>query len=231
MLTASVGPVPVPLDGPAAVLVPVPANRPAVAEALLAQADAEVEAEADEIEQAILSPEAAAALEQSEAAEAAATAPAAEVPATAPTQVAALPAPANKPVHSAVQSSNQVAMLSMPKPATRPVDFGDAFDAPAAQPQDKGIETGMPAKGKRPSVLDAATANRAVTGAPVLTTNMLSTWALNRDRADTTAKTTKAPRLGARALAADPTWIYAGGFEKGAPTVDPGRFGQPRAKP
>ncbi|MDI6839137.1 MAG: DUF882 domain-containing protein, partial [Rhizobiaceae bacterium] len=136
--------------------VPVPVGRPAVAEALLAQADGQEEAEADEIEQAILSPEAAAALEESRQADAAA----AEAKG-APVEVAALD--------------------PRPEPSSRTVDFGDVFDAPAAQkPATSGIEAGLPAKGGRPSRADAEAARVAMSGGTALTQTMLSQWAISQ---------------------------------------------------
>lgn len=223
ILTASVGPIPTTLDA-ADLSVPVPVSRPAMAEALLAAADADIEAETDEIEQAILSPEAADALEQSRQQDLAnASVPTPVAAAERSTAEAAVPVPATvKPA----ASNNQVAMLSAPTPVTRPVDFGDAFDTPKAV--NDGVEAGIPAKGKRPSLDEAEKAHRAITGAPVLTTNMLSTWALNRDRGGNAAKPTKAPRLGGHTLGTDPSAAYAVGFKgNGAPSVDPGRFGQP----
>lgn len=242
ILTASVGPVPALAGDGSELHVPVPVARPAVAEALLAAADADMEAETDEVEQAILSPEAAEALEQSRAVETDATEIAAvPVPSAAPmasnvapapanSGIAAVPTPPQKPVvTSSPAPQSQVAMLTAPKPVMRPVDFGDAFDAP--KEADNGIETGMPAKGKRPSKTDAETAHRAVTGAPVLTTNMLSTWALNRERTDAAPKPGKAARLAARPFVTDSGGVYAVGFKTNPPPqVDPGRFGQP-AKP
>lgn len=242
ILTASVGPVPALAGDGSELHVPVPVARPAVAEALLAAADADMEAETDEVEQAILSPEAAEALEQSRVVETDATeiaavpvpsaAPMASnvAPAPATSGVAAVPTPPQKPVVTSNPAPHsQVAMLTAPKPVMRPVDFGDAFDAP--KEADTGIETGMPAKGKRPSKTDAETAHRAVTGAPVLTTNMLSTWALNRERTDAAPKPGKAARLAARPFVTDSGGVYAVGFKTNPPPqVDPGRFGQP-AKP
>ncbi len=181
--------------------VPVPIGRPAVAEALLAQADGQEEAEADEVEQAILSPEAAAALEESRQADAAA----AETK-EAPVEVAALHPQA--------------------EPSSRSVDFGDVFDAPAAQkPATSGIEAGLPAKGGRPSRADAEAARVAMTGGTALTQTMLSQWAISQNKFETVAKPVKAPRVVSRALSAEPAKIYPVGFKGDAQPVDSGRFG------
>lgn len=207
-------------------LVPVPANRPAVAEALLASVDAQGEDDVDEVEQAILSPQAAEALKAAEALDATrannevvepvvadAVAP---VPADLP---ASHPAPAPKPSHQV-----QVAALApQPKPAGRSVNFGDVFEVPVAT--DELIEAGLPTKGARPSPAEAAIAHGAMSGGTKLTKNMISQWALNRDRFDTMAKPVKAPRVVSRALITDPSAVYMVGFSGGAPTIDPGRFG------
>lgn len=216
ILTASAGPIPTGLE--TNVAVPVPASRPAVAEALLAAADGNEEIEADEIEQAILSPEAAEALEQSQNESiAASVAPAAVATAQAPAHV-----PAAKP-----PAPSQVAMLSAPKPSLKPTDFGDAFDAPKSA-EAAAADPAMPAKGGRPTVTEAEKAHRAITGAPALTANMLSTWALNRDRFEDVGKSSKAPRIAGRSPGIDTTATYAIGFKgNGAPSVDAGRFGKP----
>ncbi len=178
--------------------VPVPVGRPAVAEALLAQTDGQEEAEADEIEQAILSPEAAAALEESRQADAQAK--------EAPVEVAAL--------------------HPQPEPSARSVDFGDVFDAPdSAKSAKSGIEAGLPAKGGRPSRADAEAARVALSGGTALTQTMLSQWAISQNKFETVAKPVKAPRVVSRALSAEPAKIYPVGFKGDAQPVDSGRFG------
>lgn len=175
--------------------IPVPVGRPAGAEALLASAEAAEEAELDEVEQAILSPEAAAALEESRMA--------AVEPAEAPVEVAAI--------------------APEPEPASRTIDFGDVFDAPKTA--ETGIEAGLPAKGGRPSQAEAEAARQAMSGGTRLTKNIISQWALNKNKFDTVDKPVKAQRLVSRALSEGPASIYPVGFKSGAPAVDPGRFG------
>lgn len=177
--------------------VPVPIGRPAVAEALLAQADAQEEAEIDEVEQAILSPEAAAALEENRQA-----GTAADEAKQAPVQVAAL------------------------APSAQRADFGDVFDAPGKVKTEKsGIEAGLPAKGGRPNRADAEAARVAMTGGTALTQTMLSQWAISQNKFETVAKPVKAPRVVSRTLNAEPAKIYPVGFKSDAQPVDAGRFG------
>ncbi|WP_244709967.1 DUF882 domain-containing protein [Rhizobium cremeum] len=224
--------------------IPLPTARPTVAEALLANADADSEAEVDEVEQAILSPEAAAALEQSNAqddmptpverpAEAELTAaPATAIPAPQAAPVAATAAAPAAP--AAIQpkppapkaAATQVASIE-PKQkssASRAVDFGDAFVAP--KPAESGVEAGLPAKGGRPSKVEAEQARMAMTGGTPLTKNMLTQWALNKDRFETVAKPVKAPRIVSRSLTT-PSTVYPVGFQQGGNGVDPNRFGTP----
>ncbi|MGV8939731.1 MAG: DUF882 domain-containing protein [Allorhizobium sp.] len=209
-------------------LVPVPANRPAVAEALLASVEAQDENDVDEVEQAILSPQAAEALKAAEALdEKRATTEVVEpvVPDAVAQAPASIPAPVAAPVATPKPARQvQVAALApQPKPASRSVNFGDVFEVPAAA--DDLIEAGLPTKGARPSPAEAAIAHGAMTGGTKLTKNMISQWALNRDRFDTIAKPVKAPRVVSRALTTDPSAVYMVGFSAGAPTIDPGRFG------
>ncbi|PZU84041.1 MAG: hypothetical protein DI528_15455 [Shinella sp.] len=223
--------------------IPLPTARPTVAEALLAGADAEPEADVDEVEQAILSPEAAAALEQSNvldnmptpaerpAGAELAAAPAAVVPTPQPASTAASNAVPNLP--SSIQpkpvapkaAPTQVASIDQ-KPAARAVDFGDAFVFVAQEPDESGVKAGLPAKGGRPSQVEAEQARMAMTGGTKLTKNMIAQWALNKDRFETVAKPVKAPRIVSRSLTA-PSTVYPVGFKQGATTVDPNRFGAP----
>lgn len=195
--------------------VPVPAARPQVAEALLASAQAEAEAEVDEVEQAILSPEAAAALEDSTMPEMAAP-----IPASPPAQaeLRAAPAPAAKPV--------EVAAIP-PQPETvveSTTQFGDMFDAPSEPVAD--ADAALPKKGGRPGQEDAERAHMAMYGGTQLTKNMIEQWALNQGKFESVAKPVKAPRVVSRSLVA-PATAVPDGFRLDATTVDPSRFGAP----
>ncbi|MDH4413522.1 MAG: DUF882 domain-containing protein [Rhizobium sp.] len=195
--------------------VPVPAARPQVAEALLATADAE--AEVDEVEQAILSPEAAAALEDSTVADVAAPIPA-SAPAQAVLRAAPAPAPAQKPVEVA-------AIPPQPEPAVETTtQFGDMFDAPSEVVPD--ADAAMPKKGGRPGQEDAERAHMAMYGGTKLTKNMIEQWALNQGKFESVAKPVKAPRVVSRSLVA-PATAVPDGFRLDASTVDPSRFGAP----
>lgn len=209
LMTASVDPALAGAQEGELASVPVPVARPAVAEALLAGAEGEAEAEADEIEQAILSPEAAAALEESN-----------------------MPMPAERPQAPAASAEAPVAKaapveVASVNPQAKPADqdeFGDGFDMPKAAPVD-GIEAGLPTKGKRPSQAEAEKARTAMTGGR-LTEDMISYWALNQDRFEKVEKTNKAPRVVSRSLSA-PTAALPVGFQQGTVAVDPSRFGAP----
>ncbi|MDH4439548.1 MAG: DUF882 domain-containing protein [Rhizobium sp.] len=194
--------------------VPVPTARPAVAEALLANAQAEEEAEVDEVEQAILSPEAAEALENSNQPEMVAPIPAERATASAAPDVPA--SAAAKPV--------EVASLPQ-KPAGEPTSqFGDVFDAPEAAVPD--ADAAIPVKGGRPGQEEAERAHMAMYGGTKLTKGMIEQWALNQGKFEAVIKPGKAPRVVSRSLLA-PTTTVPVGFRLDATTIDPSRFGQP----
>jgi len=242
VMTASLAPAGITSDDGALALVPVPANRPAVAEALLASAEAQSEADVDEVEQAILSPQAAEALDISQSRENVAAAAVAAAPVAVATAPASVTVPTNRPVAPAVLAKAapvavpkaaperyiQVAALTpAAKASNRTVNFGDVFEQPVAI--NTGIEEGLPAKGARPSPAEAALAHGAMSGGTKLTKNMLSEWALTRDRFETVKQPTKAPRVVSRSLATAPSDVYMVGFSAGPTTIDPGRFGPPKA--
>lgn len=215
IMTASVDPSLTAAPEGALASVPVPVARPAVAEALLAGAEGQAEAEADEIEQAILSPEAAAALEQSNV----------PMPASRPAvEPDSIDAEAEADEANEAPAVEVAAIAPQPDPAAKKGEFGDGFDMPKAAPG-TGIEAGLPTKGKRPSQADAEAARTAMTGGR-LTEDMISYWALNQDRFEKVEKTNKAPRIVSRSLTA-PTAAVPVGFQQGAVSVDPSRFGAP----
>lgn len=199
--------------------VPVPTARPAVAEALLANAQSEEEAEVDEVEQAILSPEAAEALDNSNQAEMVAPIPT-EAPAA---RAVASATPGETPAKPAAKP---VEVASLPqKPAGEPTaQFGDMFDAPEATVP--GADAALPVKGGRPGQEEAERAHMAMYGGTKLTKGMIEQWALNQGKFETVIKPGKAPRVVSRSLLA-PTTTVPVGFRLDATTIDPSRFGQP----
>ncbi|WP_250955343.1 DUF882 domain-containing protein [Rhizobium sp. CG5] len=239
ILTASVAPGSLPPVDDGAAGIPIPAGRPALADALAATAEVSPKSEPMSVEQAILSPEAASALEQSQMpvrqpAEPKDSALAAPVPTPMPapakpiaTAVAAVPVAKPHPAETAKPRATEVASIAPAKPSTRTVDFGDVFDEP--KPVDTSVEAGLPAKGGRPSLSEAEAAHRAMTGGTKLTGNMLSQWALNKERVGTVGKGGKAPRIVSRSLSAESAAVYPVGFSSQPAPIDPGRFGA--AKP
>ncbi|MDI7860529.1 DUF882 domain-containing protein [Rhizobiaceae bacterium n13] len=184
---------------------PLPADRPALAEALVASADGEGEVDGDEAA-AALSPSVMAALAQDGSA--------IRAQLNAGEASAGAEATAAQPV--------QVAALHVQKPA-RTVDFGDVFDQP--EQSGDGVAAGMPTKGARPKKTDADAATRdPVRGEPKLTQQIISQWALSQARMETMSKAVKAPRFVSHTLRTQPTQVYAAGFTHNAKTVDPARF-------
>lgn len=210
IMTASVAPGMTGED-PELAAVPVPVARPAVAEALLASAQSEPEAEMDEVEQAILSPEAAAALEQGSM----------PTPAARPAPQAELTAAPSEEPAPAVEVAS---VAPQPKPKAVSSEFGDGFDVPKVE-GNTGIEAGLPTKGKRPSQAEAEAARVAMSGG-TLTKDMISYWALNQGGLEKAEKPNKAPRIVSRSLSA-PAAVLPVGFQQGTVPIDPSRFGAP----
>ncbi|MBB3164803.1 uncharacterized protein YcbK (DUF882 family) [Rhizobium laguerreae] len=204
------------LTGANALPVPTPIERPAVAENLLAAADADPEAEADEADQDALSPALADALDQQrneEESQIASNAP----PQTVEQAIKAAmtqKAPAAKP-------PLELAALA---PMTKSASFGDGFDEPAAE---SAVAQGLPAKGGRPTHKEAAAAGASRTTVrtePKLTEKMISQWALTNARLEMASKQVKAPRFVSQTMRAQPIAVYAEGFNVKTASVDPARF-------
>ncbi|MBY3086197.1 DUF882 domain-containing protein [Rhizobium laguerreae] len=204
------------LTGANALPVPTPIERPAVAENLLAAADADPEAEADEADQDALSPAVADALDQQrneEESQIASNAP----PQTVEQAIKAAmtqKAPAAKP-------PLELAALA---PMTRSASFGDGFDEPAVE---SAVAQGLPAKGGRPTHKEAAAAGASRTTVrtePKLTEKMISQWALTNARLEMASKQVKAPRFVSQTMRAQPIAVYAEGFNVKTASVDPARF-------
>ncbi|MBY5610861.1 DUF882 domain-containing protein [Rhizobium leguminosarum] len=204
------------LTGANALPVPTPVERPAVAENLLATADADPEAEADEADQDALSPALADALDQQrneEESQIASNAP----PQTVEQAIKAAmtqKAPAAKP-------PLELAALA---PMTKSASFGDGFDEPAVE---SAVAQGLPAKGGRPTHKEAAAAGASRTTVrtePKLTEKMISQWALTNARLEMASKQVKAPRFVSQTMRAQPIAVYAEGFNVKTASVDPARF-------
>jgi len=225
--------------------VPVPGTRPALAEALLAQA-AEAKVDEKKVEQASLSPDVIAALEKSEARPVAGgvTIPAAEAAEEgtedyqreAAELARATGAAENDYTTDEPSDSDGIMQMAAldteAKPVMRSVDFGDAFDQPKgkearAEPVN-GEHTGsLPGKGKRPQKADAeadAATRDTIRTEPKLTKQIISQWALSKARFEVISKPVKAPRFVSRTMRAQPTSVYATGFTAATAEIDPGRF-------
>jgi len=193
--------------------VPVPANRPAVAEALLAAANADPEGEDDlaEAQQGTLSPTVVAALEQSGQA------------ARSQVQSAAMPTAA--PFPAAVNHKVTVAPVETAK-AEPQAGFGDAFDLKPAI--NGGLSAGLPTKGSRPSKQDAAVSQQAMVGGGRLTQDLISDWALNQNKG-TTGRSVKAPRVVANRMLSNDMSASAtsASFKPGAAAIESSRFSTP----
>ncbi|MGF0539299.1 DUF882 domain-containing protein [Agrobacterium sp. ES01] len=191
--------------------IPVPSDRPSVAEALETANVGAEEAEADAVEQAILSPEAAEAMAMAETGSQASVATYVVVP------------PEPRPDRKAEKVQTQMASLTPPVPAKRAVEFGDGFDTP--KPSSAGLQAGLPTKGARPTENEADVARMAMYGGTSLTKKMISEWALNNSHNVSSSKAFKAPRVVTRSLTAAPAETYSVGFESEPVEIDPGRFG------
>ncbi|MCZ7448934.1 DUF882 domain-containing protein [Agrobacterium rhizogenes] len=193
--------------------IPVPANRPAVAEALLAAANADQEGEDDlaAAQQDTLSPTVVAALEQSGQA------------ARSQVQSAAMPTAA--PFPAAVNHKVTVAPAETAKAAPQP-GFGDAFDLKPAI--NGGLSAGLPTKGSRPSKQDAVVSEQAMVGGGRLTQDLISDWALNQNKG-TTGRSVKAPRVVANRMLSNEMSASAtsASFKPGAVAIESSRFSTP----
>ncbi len=219
--------------------VPVPAQRPELAESLLASADADQEAMDDQADAGTLSPSIVAALEQSRPDRSDANGAVPLSPSTnnvaskdqlAPVngndaaQAIAAVLPQQRP---AQQMPMQVAALAPIRNEVRASThrFNDSFET--AAPQERAIAAGIATKGGRPSRQDAAEADAGratVTTAPKLTDKMISQWAIAKARVEIGNRPVKAPRFVSPTLRAQPTAVYTDGFKVQTASIDPERF-------
>jgi uncharacterized protein YcbK (DUF882 family) len=220
--------------------VPVPAQRPELAESLLASADADQEAADDQADAGALSPSVIAALEQSRPDRSdansavpvaqpsnnvaskdqlapasngndAAQAIAAVLPQQRPAQQMPMQVAALAPIRSEVKASNR--------------RFNDGFEP--TTPQERPIAAGIATKGGRPNKQDAVDADSGratVTTAPTLTEKMISQWAIAKARVEIVNRPVKAPRFVSPTLRAQPTAVYTDGFKVQTASIDPERF-------
>ncbi|GLR56096.1 hypothetical protein GCM10007919_08190 [Rhizobium indigoferae] len=204
------------LTGANGLPVPTPIERPSVAENLLAAADADPEAEADEADQDVLSPAVADALDQQR------NERESQIASKAP------PVTVEQAINAAMTQKTPAAKppleLAALAPMTKSASFGDSFDEPAAE---SAVAQGLPAKGGRPTQKEAAAADASRTTVrtePKLTEKMISQWALTNARLEMASKQVKAPRFVSQTMRAQPTAVYAEGFNIKTASVDPARF-------
>ncbi|MGO7532108.1 DUF882 domain-containing protein [Rhizobium leguminosarum] len=205
------------LTGANGLPVPTPIERPSVAENLLAAADADPEAEADEADQDALSPDVADALDQQR------NEGESQIASKAPPQTVeqAINAAMTQKAPAATKPPLELAALA---PMTKSASFGDGFDEPAVE---SAVAQGLPAKGGRPTHKEAAAADASRTTVrtePKLTEKMISQWALTNARLEMASKLVKAPRFVSQTMRAQPTAVYAEGFNVKTASVDPARF-------
>ncbi|MGO7786355.1 DUF882 domain-containing protein [Rhizobium ruizarguesonis] len=204
------------LTGANGLPVPTPVERPAVAENLLAAADADPEAEADEADQDALSPAVADALDQQR------NEGESQIASKAPPQT--VEQAINAAMTQKAPAAKPPLELAALAPMTKSASFGDSFDEPAAE---SAVAQGLPAKGGRPTQKEAAAADASRTTVrtePKLTEKMMSQWALTNARLEMASKQVKAPRFVSQTMRAQPTAVYAEGFNVKTASVDPARF-------
>jgi hypothetical protein len=199
--------------------VPTPAERPALAEKLLAAANADPEAGVDEADQqGTLSPAVADALNQQN------NANSGQLVANQP-PVSSVEQAINAAMPQKVPAEKPPVQLAALAPATKSASFGDAFDVPKPAIEPSAAQS-LPSKGGRPTKHEAAEADASratVTTEPKLTQKIISQWALSNARMEMVTKPVKAPRFVSQTLRAQPKAVYAEGFTKTA-SIDTGRF-------
>ncbi|MBY5356927.1 DUF882 domain-containing protein [Rhizobium leguminosarum] len=204
------------LTGANGLPVPTPIERPAVAENLLAAAEADPEAEADEADQDALSPAVADALDQQR------NDGESQIASKAPPQT--VEQAINVAMTQKAPAAKPPLELAALAPMTKSASFGDSFDEPAAE---SAVAQGLPAKGGRPTQKEAAAADASRTTVrtePKLTEKMISQWALTNARLEMASRQVKAPRFVSQTMRAQPTAVYAEGFNVKTASVDPARF-------
>ncbi|MBB4243195.1 uncharacterized protein YcbK (DUF882 family) [Rhizobium tropici] len=224
--------------------VPVPAQRPELAESLLASADADQEAADDQADAGALSPSVIAALEQSRPDRSDVNnAVAMTQPSNNVASKDQLPAAggglaagndAAQAIASVLPQQRPTQQMPMQVAALAPVRgevkassrrFNDGFEP--TTPQERPIAAGIATKGGRPNKQDAVVADSGratVTTAPTLTDKMISQWAIAKARVEIVNRPVKAPRFVSPTLRAQPTAVYTDGFKVQTASIDPERF-------
>lgn len=224
--------------------VPVPAQRPELAESLLASADADQESIDDQADAGTLSPSIVAALEQSRPDRSDASNAVPMTPSSNNVASKDQVAPVNggmatgndaaQAIASVLPQQRPAQQMPMQVAALAPIRnevkasthrFNDSFDT--VTPQERAIAAGIAAKGGRPSKQDAADADAGratVTTAPKLTDKMISQWAIAKARVEIGNRPVKAPRFVSPTLRAQPTAVYTDGFKVQTASIDPERF-------
>ncbi|MGO7103820.1 DUF882 domain-containing protein, partial [Rhizobium johnstonii] len=141
------------LTGANALPVPTPIERPSVAENLLAAADADPEADADEADQDALSPAVADALDQQRNEDVEN-----QIASKAPPQT--VEQAINAAMTQRAPAAKPPLELAALAPMTKSASFGDGFDEPAVE---SAVAQGLPAKGGRPTHKEAAAADASRT--------------------------------------------------------------------
>lgn len=234
VMTASLAPGQLPPVEDGVMRIPVPAGRPALADAIAATMPQEAatanaqQREPATVEEAMLSPAAAKALEMSQAASNdAPVATPLDRPAEPTTaQVAAIPEP--RPYIVAPVGSTPKQELASLEPAShaakrRTGEFGDVFDQPKAAAQ--AIEASVPVKGARPGPSEAEVATRGMSGGKILTRAMLSQWAMAKNHIEAPSVVSRGGRVVIDAPTTAPVDALPVGFKDKAPAIDPARFG------
>lgn len=227
MMTASLASEEMPADALTA-HVPVPANRPAVAEALLASATSDAEGQDDEADQqrAELSPVVVAALEQS-GQNARSSYAATAMPTAAQFPASAIRSASTQPAAKPIETASAAPSSAKGNGA----GYGDAFDV-KPHAKESGLTAGLPTKGGRPNKQDAAVSEKAMVSGGRLTQEAISDWALSQDKG-VTGRAVKAPRVvNNRMLSHDMSASAAtASFRPGAAAIDSSRFSTPVKMP
>ena len=219
--------------------VPVPAERPEVAENLLASADADPDAIDDAADEGTLSPSIVAALEQHRINQASANPGvvannAASKDEVLPSDNAAADNDAVRAIAAVLPQKRPEQQMPMQVAALAPTAneikassrrFNDSFEVTV--PQERPVAAGIATKGGRPNRQDAVVADSGratVTTPPKLTDKMISQWAIANARVEIVNRPVKAPRFVSPTLRAQPTAVYTDGFKVQTASIDPERF-------
>ncbi|MCM2290881.1 DUF882 domain-containing protein [Allorhizobium sp. BGMRC 0089] len=244
LMTASIAPADVQPADDSGIHIPIPAGRPALADAMAATLPLKQQAEPATVEEAMLSPAAAEALAASqnqivatprdrplEAPSEPMSTQASVTPQAKPTlprpDVVAAEARADGRGAAKTQSGQQeIASLVPASASERAAGYGDVFDLPSGKAQMAGAHM-QPVRGDRPGPSEAEAARRGLSGGTRLTRALLAQWALSKDHIDVPRKAGRLIKLPQQveAAVAQPTEALAVGFNAKPDAIDPSRFG------